>query len=175
MIFGSGTFTPETLSQIWNICQVSDFTPFEEKTFILFASKYINVYTKPINGYNIPQYDKPIIDKIYEKINPLLVEYTQSDAGFKQQIIEEIEIIPTPQGIKDLAFMAMKKNMIYFKKDNQFVEINIDNAAVEQSKLQQLCSGTILDNDSNGFILSDFKAKHIKEKYANEKKIIFYY
>jgi len=49
-----------------------------------------------------------------------------------------------------------------------------DTAAKLQSKIHQICSGTVKDEEGNGHILSDNKAKLVKEKFAGKKIAVFY-
>jgi hypothetical protein len=168
----SGTLTSETWSQIWPILNTSTYTPFDEKTFRKFAEKYVNIRQKWVNGFLQPDYTDAKIDLILEKMGHLLVMKSQKDAGFQQEIKEYPLYIPTPQIIKDFAIMIIKDKVIEIKSKG--ILITAETASSEKSKLLQIASGTVIDNDLNRIIISDYKAKFIKEYFAGKKLMILY-
>lgn len=172
IIYLSGTPTPESYSQIFHQLWVSSFSPFDNKNFYAWAKDYTYPYKQRIGGFEINKYDRANETLIKEKINHLLITYTQEEAGFKQAEIEEVvKTIKVDNGINTLINILAKKKYYKFKDGNEIV---CDSAVKVQNKIHQLSSGTIILDTGEGRVLDYSKALYIKEHYSQFKIAIYY-
>ena len=172
IIYLSGTPTPESYSQIFHQLWVSSFSPFDNKNFYAWSKDFTYPYKQRIGGFEINKYDRANETLIKEKINHLLITYTQEEAGFKQAEIEEIvKTIPVDNGINTLINILAKKKYYKFKDGNEIV---CDSAVKVQNKIHQLSSGTIILDTGEGRVLDYSKAFYIKEHYSKFKIAIYY-
>jgi len=169
-IFLSGTPTPESYSQMYHQVYGVPSNPFSAyKNFYKFASEYVNVTQKKINGFNINDYSdgRP---EITEAMSPYTISYTQSQAGFESTIEEEVLYVD----MQDNTY-AMCKNL----KRNLVIEgasevILADTGAKLMSKLHQMYSGTVKFESGNSMVFDYSKAEFIRWKFDTERLGIFY-
>jgi hypothetical protein len=169
-IFLSGTPTPESYSQMYHQVYGVPSNPFSVyKNFYKFASEYVNVTQKKINGFNINDYSdgRP---EIIEAMDPYTISYTQSQAGFESTIEEEVLYVDMQENT-----YAMCKNL----KRNLVIEgasevILADTGAKLMSKLHQMYSGTVKFESGNSMVLDYSKAEFIRWKFDTERLGIFY-
>ena len=169
-IFLSGTPTPESYSQMYHQVYGVPNNPFSaHKNFYKFASEYVNVTQKKINGFNINDYSDGRTE-IIEAMDPYTISYTQSQAGFESTIEEEVLYVD----MQDNTY-AMCKNL----KRNLVIEgasevILADTGAKLMSKLHQMYSGTVKFESGNSMVFDYSKAEFIRWKFDTERLGIFY-
>lgn len=175
LILLSGTPTPECDAQIYHQFWISASSPFEEKTFYKWSKNYLDVQQRIINGMRFNDYKGAAADAraIREKITPHLLTFTQSDAGFAQKnIIEKIIHVDMIPATMRLVEHLAKVRVYYFKNGDDMIVC--DTAVKLQSKIHQICSGTIKTENGARRILDDSKARYIANNYNNQKIAIFY-
>jgi len=173
IIFLSGTPTPESYSQIYHQLYISSFSPFNiYPTFYKWASAgFVEKKKKYIFNREIWDYscaNKAAIDEITKH---LFISYTQEEAGFTQQVQEQVILLR----MQPTTYNLVKKlitNRIFIGKGGE--EILADTAVKLQNKLHQVYSGTVITEDKNGICFDHSKAQFIKEKFAGKKIAIFY-
>lgn len=175
MIFLSGTPMPESFCQIYHQFWLSNNTPWRKNiNFYKWASDgYVDVKPKYL-GYAVVK-DYSTMSKTgleaLEMIKSLyFVTYTQEEAGFTAKVNEnivEVDMLPVTH---DIISKLKKYNIVKGKEE----EIIADTGAKLMSKIHQLCSGTIIFESGNSFILDRSKANFIKERFKNNKIAIFY-
>jgi len=172
IIYLSGTPTPESYSQFYHQFYVSTWSPFAEykkfydwhKVFGVPALKFI--YNRQINDYS-----KTKKELIMEKIEHLIISYTQEEAGFKCEVEEIFCKIPMSEKIK-ASIKLLKKNKIFKTKDGNV--ILADTAVKEMQKIHQICSGTVKDEEGNAIVFDTSKVDYIKANFEGKKIAIFY-
>lgn len=171
MIFLSGTPTPENYSQIYHQFWVSDKTPFKNyPTFYKWANIFVNVTKKNVGYAEVNDYTKAKQDEILKIINEYFIRFTQKDAGFSTNVIEEIieiEMKPTTYKIAN----SLKKNNLFEGNDDLIIA---DSGAKLLSKLTQIYSGTVILESGNSITLDNSKLLAINDKFKNNKIAIFY-
>lgn len=173
MIMLSGTPTPESYSQIFHQFWVSKYSPFNVySNFYKWAKDYVIVTQRKINGVPINDYKNALIDKIELVIRKYFLSYTREEAGFENdEIIEEIiNIAPREDAIK--LIKKIVKDRYYRFQDGE--EIVCDSAVKLQSKIHQICSGTVITESGQIKYIDISKASYIKDKYKDKKIAIFY-
>jgi hypothetical protein len=124
------------------------------------------LYNRQINDYS-----KTKKELVLEKVQHLIISYTQEQAGFTSFVEERIIKLPMPEKIS-WAIKKLQKDKIITTKDGSV--ILADTAVKEMNKVHQLCGGTVKLEDGNAMVLDSSKAEYIKEKFAGKKIAIFY-
>jgi len=170
VIFLSGTPTPESYSQMYHQVFSVPGNPFREfSSFYRFCDKYVKVKEKKINGLMIRDYSNGL-ETILEKMRPYTINYTQKEAGFNTETIEEVlEVEMKPSTIKLIS--QLKKDLVIQGKDETILG---DTPVKLMMKVHQLCSGTVKFESGNSMILDLTKAEFIKEHFDGFKIGIFY-
>lgn len=175
IIFLSGTPSPESYSQLFHQFWVSSYSPFEEKTFYLWAKNYVTVAEKYIFNRKINDYSHANQQKIEEKTNHLFIPYTQEEAGFTELVQETVHHVKMSDKIYLIAD-RLRKDKVVTGKDGQVIEADTEVKLL--NKLHQLYSGTVLFDSgteiSDGAILDDTKVKWVLDKFKGRKIAIYY-
>lgn len=170
LILASGTLHPESLSQIFHQLFVSFFTPFEEPTFYRWANTYVNKYTMKLNGFDATRYDRTFKELIEQKINPLKITMTQSEAGFRSKVTEHFETVElNPKTYQIIE--RLKRDLVVEGKEEVILA---DTSIKLQQKLHQLYSGTCVLESGERIVLDRSKAEFIFNKWKGQKIAIFY-
>jgi hypothetical protein len=172
LILLSGTPTPESYSQIYHQLWVSDYSPFKAYSkFYKWAKDYVEIKQRRFNGFPVNDYSHADKEKIENEVGHLYVKWTQQQAGFKAETTDLVINVPMLPGTMNLVGY-MLKNKYYQGKDGS--DIVADTAAKLQSKIHQICSGTVIDDKKNVHIFDTSKIDYIKERYKGKKIALFY-
>lgn len=172
IIYLSATPTPESFSQIYHQLHVSSFSPFREyRSFYKWANVFVTKKTKYLYNRELVDYSNAKQDEIEQFTKHLFFTQTQVDSGFTETITEKIICCPMNEAQKML-IDKLVKDRIYEGKTGAVVLA--DTAVKMQSKIHQLCSGTVKDEDGNGHIISLNKALAVRDQFAYKKIAIFY-
>jgi hypothetical protein len=172
IIYLSGTPTPESYSQIFHQFYISSFSPFKDYiNFYKWAKDYVDIRLKYFKGLKVNDYSNANQTKIKQMTDHLIIPFTQQEAGFRAEV-EELTI-----GIKmepSTYFLAdrLKRDRIYTGKDGNVVMA--DTGAKLLSKLHQIYSGSVIDENEEGLIFDRSKAYWIKDNFKDKKIAIFY-
>jgi hypothetical protein len=171
VIFLSGTPTPESHSQMFHQFYVHPDNPFKAySNFYRWSNDYVDVKSKFIGSMRINDYSLALKNKIMEKVDPLMITYTQEAAGFESKINEIVYTIPMKDATYALCNKLKKDLVIQGKED----VILADTGAKLMSKLHQMYSGTVILESGKTQILDDSKALFIKNTFKGKKIGIFY-
>jgi hypothetical protein len=165
----SGTPHPESKAQLFHQFWVHPSHPYHEQNFYKWAKENCNI-TKKYVGTGVQVNDYSDITSAMEECTKFFIHVSQIEAGFKTKIEENIIKVEMPPTIKGLINRLRKDKIIKGEK-----EIVLADTGVKlQSKIHQLCSGTVKFESGANMVISDFKAEAIKNKFKNEKLVIFY-
>lgn len=171
-IYLSGTPSPESYSQMyhqmWVLGSASPFAAYAN--FYKWAKDYVDIKQRKINSLFINDYSHGIQEKIDARMKPYIISFTQKEAGFESSVEEEILRVDMPEIVSKLCDDLVRDRVIEGKKEI----ILADTGAKLMQKLHQLCSGTIIFESGASMIVSDFKAKFIRERFAGKRIAIFY-
>jgi len=166
----SGTPTPESYSQMYHQVYGIPTNPFIRfVSFYKFAHEYINVTQRKINSLYINDYTDGK-STILSAMRPMMISFSQSDAGFSNKITENILTVnmsPITYKIAD----KLKKDLVV-QGDKEV--ILADTPVKLMQKLHQIYSGTVKFEGGNSTILDDTKAVYIKRAFHGKKIGIFY-
>lgn len=171
MIFLSGTPAIESSSQWYHQMWVSNYSPFKEKIFYRWADTFTTPAIKYFGALQVKDYSKGRDELILPIVEPYLLKYTQSEAGFTSEITEKVLYYDLPVLLEGMVKTLLKDEIIYGKSDN----VIADNAAAMLNKIHQIENGTVITESGASIILSTYKAEFIKQYFRTQKIAIFYY
>ena len=174
VIYLSGTPSPESFSQLYHQFWVSSFSPFKEwKTFYTWAREFVTIETKWIGGKPYKEYKNAQYDKIKPFITPIMISFTQEEAGFEQLVKEQILTVRMSNVTYNLAETLRKKRIV---KNAQGDVILADTGAKMMSKLHQIYSGTVIvdEPERKARVVDLTKAQFIREHFKGQRIAIFY-
>lgn len=171
VILMTGTLLPESNAQIFHQLFVSNYSPFRNypnfykwhNDFGTIKLKYTSYGTS--NDYSVVNYEKVI-----KYIQPIMLTYTQKEAGFVSEINEHfmtVEMKPSTYSIID----RLTKDLIIEAKAGVVLA---DTSVKLMQKVHQMYSGTVKFEDGNRIDFDDSKAVAIKQRFAGKKIAIFY-
>ena len=170
VILMSGTPTPESYSQMYHQVYGIPDNPFREYvSFYKFAKDYVNVKQRMINSMMINDYSRGF-ETIVDKMNPYTIRFTQKEAGFENDIVEEVLEVE----MDDLTYSLsskLKKDLVV--EGNEDV-ILADTPVKLMMKLHQMYSGTVKFESGKSMILDLSKANFIYDNFCVSKVGIFY-
>lgn len=170
VILLSGTPTPESYSQMYHQVYGIPNNPFKEfKNFYRFCDVYVKVKDKKINGLFTKDYSQGL-ESIVEAMKPYTISYTQKEAGFNAETIEEVLYVNMKPATLNL-ITNLKRDLVI--KGNSEI-ILADTPVKLMTKVHQLYSGTIKFESGNSMVLDTSKALFIKEHFEGCKIGIFY-
>jgi hypothetical protein len=170
VILLSGTPTPESYSQMYHQVYGIPNNPFKEfKTFYKFCSKFVIVKTKMINGLVMNDYSNGMYT-IIEEMEPYTINYTQAEAGFIAETVEEVFEVELKESTYKL-IKKLKRDLIVEGKE----EVILGDTPVKlMSKMHQLYSGTVKFESGKSMVIDTTKAEFIKEQWMGCQIGIFY-
>ena len=171
VILMTGTLLPESNAQIFHQLFVSNYSPFRNyanfykwhNDFGTIKLKYTSYGTS--NDYSVVSYENVI-----KYIEPIMLTYTQKEAGFVSKINEHfmtVEMKPSTYSIID----RLSKDLIIEGKSGVVLA---DTSVKLMQKVHQMYSGTVKFEDGNRIDFDDSKAVAIKQRFAGKKIAIFY-
>ena len=170
VILMSGTPTPESYSQMYHQVYGIKGNPFEKYVSLYkFAKVYVDVKQRMINSMMINDYSRGM-ETIVDKMNPYTIRFTQKEAGFENNIVEQVLEVEMSDLVYRLA-SKLQKNLVV--EGNEDV-ILADTPVKLMMKLHQMYSGTIKFESGNSMILDLTKAQFIYDNFCATKVGIFY-
>lgn len=170
VILMSGTPTPESYSQMYHQVYGIPNNPFREYvSFYKFAKVYVDVRQRKINSMMINDYSRGL-ETIVDKMNLYTIRFTQKEAGFENDIIEEVLEVDMSELTYKLT-SKLKKDLVV--EGNEDV-ILADTPVKLMMKLHQMYSGTVKFESGNSMILDLNKAQFIYDNFCVSKVGIFY-
>lgn len=172
IIYLSGTPSPESYSQLYHQFWISSFSPFRQwTTFYKWAADFVTLRKKYFFNRQINDYSDADKTKIDQLCAHLFLSYTQQEAGFKQQVEEEVLTVRMAETTYALAHKLQTKR-VHIGQNGE--EILADTAVKLMNKMHQVFSGTVLTESGEGIAFDHTKAKFIKEHFKGKKIAIFY-
>jgi len=170
VILMSGTPTPESYGQMYHQVYGIPNNPFKEYvSFYKFAKDYVDVRQRKINSMMINDYSRGL-ETIVDKMNPYTIRFTQKEAGFENDIVEEVLEVEMSELIYELS-SKLKKDLVVQGSDDVILA---DTPVKLMMKLHQMYSGTVKFESGNSMILDLSKANFIYNNFCVSKIGIFY-
>ena len=171
VIFLSGTPSPESYSQLYHQMWVlGGRSPFYEPTFYKWAHSYVKIWERMINGFRVHDYSNGIKESIMPAVDPYMISYTQSEAGFSSKVNEHILKVTMSDTTYKIAD-RLKKDLLFEGKDDLILA---DTPVKLMQKLHQVYSGTVILESGKAVVLDKTKAEFIRERFAGKRIAVFY-
>ena len=167
----SGTFSPESYSQVYHQFWISPYSPFIAwKSFYKWAHEFVDIKKKRVGNFEVNDYSRADEGKIDEFLKGYMLSFTQTQAGFKSSVRETIHYVP-----QHLPTLKIIKQL----REDKIVEgvndtIIADSGAKMQQKCHQLYSGTIKLDSGKRIVLNTVKADYIKSAFKSQRLAIIY-
>jgi hypothetical protein len=172
VIFLSGTPTPESYSQFYHQLYITEYSPWNAYVnFYKWAKDYVQVKSLYVYNRELKDYSDADEDRIRQDIDEIFISFTQIESGFNQVVEDEVLPVPMPDVVKKSLFLLKRDRLINTKSGGVILA---DTAVKYMQKVHQICSGSVLDEDGNLHLISDFKAQFIKEHFSGKKIAVFY-
>lgn len=173
IIFLSGTPSPESYSQLYHQFWVSSYSPFAAySNFYSWAKEFVRKKKRYFYNREVVDYSDAYVDEIHLLAGHLFISYSQAEAGFIQDVQEQVLQVPMKRNTYRLADILTKER-IYISENGE--EIIADTELKLMQKLHQLYSGTVIvDNKAAAIQIDNSKALFIKHYFEGKKIAIFY-
>jgi len=169
VILMTGTLLPENNAQIFHQLYVSKFSPLGHNFY-----KWFKVNGTPGIIYTsygqATDYSKVDYAKIKPIIEPIMLTYTQKEAGFVSTINE----IFCEVTMKNTTYLGIKKLQSDKVIQGKLGVILADTKVKEMMKVHQMFSGTIKYEDGTSNVFDESKAIYIRDNFIGKKLAIFY-
>ena len=171
LILLSGTPHPESYSQVFHQFWISRFSPFKEfGSFYKWANVFVNKEVKHLGHGTVNDYSNAKQDLIKTYIDKYMIRFTQSEAGFETEVIENVLTVP----MKPITYQIADKLKADLVVEGSDEVILADTGVKLMSKLHQIYSGTVKFESGNRKVLDYSKAEFIQERFKSDKIAIFY-
>ena len=170
IIYLSGTPTPESYSQVFHQFYVSSFSPFGNINFYKWVAEYVTVKKKFFFNRQINDYSNADEAKVKAATSHLFLSYTQKEAGFEMLVEEEVLPVVMKESTYKLA-ERLRIDKVFFKNNHDIIA---DTEVKMRSKLHQIYSGSVIDEQGEAVCFDKSKAEYIKKHFAGRKIAIFY-
>jgi hypothetical protein len=170
VILMSGTPTPESYSQMYHQVYGIRGNPFARyKNFYRFADDYVNVRETIVNSLPIKFYNEGK-DSILHAMRPYTISFTQEEAGFKNEIDEQVLRVP----MSDMTYKMCRELRKHRVIDGKEEVVLADTPVKLMQKLHQMYSGTVKFESGNAMVFDHSKAQFIYDRFEGQKVGIFY-
>lgn len=172
IIYLSGTPTPEAYTQIYHQLWVSSFSPFKQYVnFYKWAKDFVFIKKKYLYGRELNDYSNANKAKIEEHIKHLFITYTQGEAGFGQQVKEEVIKVRMRPVTYKVANNLIANRVVIGKHGNELVA---DTEVKLMQKLHQIYSGTVKDEAGQALCFDNSKVDFIAHHFRGKRIAVFY-
>ena len=167
----SGTFSPESYSQVYHQFWISPHSPFKQwASFYKWAHEFVDIKKKRVGHFFVNDYSHAYEGKIDKFLEGYMLSFTQKQAGFKSKVKEEFHIVP--QHIPTLKLIKELREHKIVEGTND--TIIADTGAKMQQKCHQMYSGTIKLDSGKRMVLNTVKADYICKTFKNQRIAIIY-
>ena len=171
IILMSGTPSPESFSQLYHQWSLTPFLWSKYQNFYRWASDYVDVKEKRVGtGVVIKDYSEAKQRKILKDIEPYTVQMTQKEAGFTQEVEEQVHMVKMSRRTYRLALRIIKDGVIGRPGGRSVVA---DTGAKVISKLRQLYNGHVITENHGAIIFDKSKAEYIKDNFTGRIAILY--
>ena len=150
IILMSGTPSPESFSQLYHQWSLTPFLWSKYQNFYRWASDYVDVKEKRVGtGVVIKDYSDARQSRILKDIEPYTVQMTQKEAGFTQEVEEEVHLVKMSRRTYRLALRIIKNGVIGRPGGRSVVA---DTGAKVMSKLRQIYNGHVITENHGAVV-----------------------
>ena len=171
IILMSGTPSPESFSQLYHQWSLTPFLWSKYQNFYRWASDYVDVKEKRVGtGVVIKDYSDARQSRILKDIEPYTVQMTQKEAGFTQEVEEEVHLVKMSRRTYRLAYRILKNGVIGKPGRRSVVA---DTGAKVMSKLRQIYNGHVITERHGAIIFDKSKIEYIRDNFSGKIAILY--
>ena len=171
IILMSGTPSPESFSQLYHQWSLTPFLWSHYQNFYRWASDFVDVKEKRVGtGVVIKDYSEAKQSRILRDIEPYTVKMTQKEAGFTQELEEEVHKVKMSRRTYRLAARILKTGIIGRPGRRAVVA---DTGAKVMSKLKQIYNGHVITERHGAIIFDKSKAEYIENNFKGKIAILY--
>ena len=171
IILMSGTPSPESFSQLYHQWSLTPFLWSKYQNFYRWASDYVEIKEKRVGtGIVIKDYSDAKQTKILEDIKPFTVRMTQKEAGFTQEVEEEVHMVKMSRRTYRLALRIIKNGVIGRPGGRSVVA---DTGSKVMSKLRQIYNGHVITENHGAVVFDKSKVEYIKNNFSGRIAILY--
>ncbi len=167
----SGTFSPESYSQVYHQFWISPYSPFIKwGSFYKWAHVFVDIKKKRVGHFFVNDYSTALESDIDDFLKEYILSFTQKQSGFKSSVVETIHSVPRNLNTFKLINKLKEDHIIEGKND----VVIADTGAKMQQKLHQMFSGTIKLDSGKRMVLNTDKAEYIRDAFKGKRIAIIY-
>lgn len=172
ILYLSATPHAQSYAQLFNQFALCDWSPWARyRSFYQWHNVYGIPYTLPINGINVPQYDKVKTDKVRTDVDALFVTATRASLGFQHEPVDVLHYIEPSAGLR-----ATYNAILEY----QIAELSVgtlvcDSASKLRTALHQLEGGTIKIDETYHTLPNTEKVDYILAKWGDNESLVIMY
>ena len=171
IILMSGTPSPESFSQLYHQWSLTPFLWSNYQNFYRWASDYVDVKEKRVGtGIVIKDYSDARQSRILKDIEPYTVQMTQKEAGFTQEVEEEVHMVKMSRRTYRLALRIIKDGVIGRPTRRSVVA---DSGSKVLSKLRQIYNGHVITERHGAIVFDKSKVKYIRDNFSGRIAILY--
>ncbi len=167
VLYLSATPTPESFSQIYHQLAITSFSPFRHINFYKWAYQYVDIQKKYLYNREMNDYSH-CSEKAINDIQHLFVSVTQQEAGFEFNMNEKVHYVSMNSLQLDFIDELKKERILHFAGNTVLADTEVK----LQSKIHQICSGSMIAENGERSIISIEKAMYIKRNF--QSAVVFY-
>jgi hypothetical protein len=172
LIYISATPYAQGPQQLFHQFALSSWSPWSQyKNFYNWFAKYGKPYTLPINGINVPQYDKVHQELILKDVDHLFISKTRTDLGFVHEPQDVIWYIDLDLITKTVYNELLEQEIITLSCGL----LVADSASKLRTSLHQLEGGTIKIDDNRFVLANREKVDFILNKFGDVESLVIMY
>ncbi len=171
IILMSGTPSPESFSQLYHQWSLTPFLWSHYQNFYRWASDYVDVKEKRVGtGIVIKDYSDARQSRILKDIEPYTVQMTQKEAGFTQEVEEQVHMVKMSRRTYRLALRIIKDGVIGRPTRRSVVA---DTGSKVMSKLRQIYNGHVITERHGAIVFDKSKADYIRNNFSGRIAILY--
>ena len=167
LILMSGTPTPESFSQMYHQVYGCKDNPFVKyKNFYRWADDYVNKKQVQYGHRVATDYSYTRKNEVIEAMKPYTISFTQSEAGFKSVIDEEILYVD----MDELTYRRLTTYRSTESWNERYGDVVLADTGVKlMQKLHQMYSGTVIFESKEVAVFDYSKVEFIKKRFKGNK------
>jgi len=172
IIYISATPHAQGPQQLFHQFKLSTWSPWAKyKNFYRWFEDYGRPYTLPINGINIPQYDRVNNERVLADVAHLFVTKTRKDLGFEHEPEDQLHYITLNEATCNVYNDIVWDNISYLS----IGPLVCDTAPKVRTSLHQIEGGTIKIDDDYYVLANNEKVDYVLSKFGDVESLVIMY
>lgn len=172
LIYISATPYAQGPQQLFHQFALSSWSPWlKHKNFYTWFQLYGKPYTLPINGINIPQYDKVDVDLVTGCVDHLFITATRQELGFEFEPEDNVYYLDLEEGTRWAYNELLEHDLVKLSVG----DLVCDTSPKLRTSLHQLEGGTIKIDDNRHVLANTEKVDFILNLFGDSESLVIMY